>query len=76
VLDGVVVLEDDAGAAVVGAGGGWGADDALGRRPTTRTAVAATPVRCLVVPRPRLEALLLDVPDLSVRLLRDRRLGA
>jgi CRP-like cAMP-binding protein len=76
VLEGVVVVDDAAGAAVIGSGDGWGADDVLGRRPTRRSAVAATPVRCLVVPRPRLEALLIDVPELSIALLRDRRLGA
>ena len=76
VLEGVVLLEGDTGAAVVASGDGWGADDALARRPTRRRAVAASDVRCLVVPRGRLDALLLDVPELSVALLRDRRLGS
>ena len=76
VLDGVVLLEGEDGAAVVASGDGWGADDALARRPTGRRAVAATDVRCLVVPRQRLEALLLDVPELSVALLRHRHLGS
>ena len=75
-LDGVVVVEDANGVAVLGGGDGWGADDVLARRTTRRRATAVTPVRCLVVPRPRMEALLVEVPELSVALLRDRRLGA
>ena len=76
VLDGVVLLDGDDGPAVVASGDGWGADDALGRQPTRRRAVAATGVRCLVVPRPRLTGLLHDVPALSIALLRHRRLGS
>ena len=75
VLEGVVAVEDDDGASLLVRGDGWGADDALGRQPTRRSAVAATAVRCLAVPRPRLAALLLDVPELALALLRSDRLG-
>ncbi len=76
VLDGVVATERDGVTALIGAGDGWGADAALRHGPTNSRAVALSPVRCLVVARMHVEALLHDVPELAIKLLRHRRLGA
>jgi CRP-like cAMP-binding protein len=56
----------------------FGEVSALTGEPPTADVVAVTMLRCLVIPGPQLERLLLDRPELMLRLLRmeARRLRA
>src|SRR5215203_4552825 len=72
-----VILEGEAGIEIageerhrLGRGEFFGEISALTGEPPTADVVAATMLRCLVIPAPQLEQLLLDRPKFMLRLLR------
>ena len=72
-----VILEGEAGIEIdgeerhrLGRGEFFGEISALTGEPTTTDVVAVTMLRCLVIPGPQLERLLLDRPQFMLRMLR------
>ena len=70
-LEGEASVERDGESrATLGRGDFFGEISALTGEPPTTDVVAATMLRCLVIPGPQLERLLLDRPQLMLRMLR------
>src|SRR3954467_9041858 len=71
ILEGEASVEiDGASRAKLGRGEFFGEISALAGESPTADVVASTMLRCLVIPGPQLERLLLDRPQLMLRLLR------
>jgi CRP/FNR family transcriptional regulator, cyclic AMP receptor protein len=71
ILEGEASVElDGESRAKLGRGEFFGEISALTGEPPTADVVAATMLRCLVIPGPQLERLLLDQPQLMLRMLR------
>jgi CRP/FNR family transcriptional regulator, cyclic AMP receptor protein len=71
ILEGEASVElDGESRAKLGRGEFFGEISALTGEPPTTDVVAATMLRCLVIPGPQLEHLLLDRPQLMLRMLR------
>jgi CRP-like cAMP-binding protein len=71
ILEGEASVEIDGDSRVkLGRGEFFGEISALTGEPPTTDVVAATMLRCLVIPGPQLERLLLDRPQFMLRLLR------
>jgi CRP-like cAMP-binding protein len=71
ILEGEASVEIDGDSRVkLGRGEFFGEISALSGEPPTTDVVAATMLRCLVIPGPQLERLLLDRPQLMLRMLR------
>ncbi|HSS80849.1 MAG TPA: cyclic nucleotide-binding domain-containing protein [Gaiellaceae bacterium] len=71
ILEGEASVEiDGESRAKLGRGEFFGEISALTGEPPTADVVASTMLRCLVIPGPQLERLLLDRPELMLRMLR------
>src|SRR5918996_1023293 len=71
ILDGeAAVLRDDEEVARLGRGDFFGEISVFGDEVPTADIVAATLLRCLVIPRPEVDAFLLDRPRVMLRMLK------